>query len=165
MCLQTERHVSCPGISPLVLRHLLNGFDSGRQFLDSPRQALRRLFRHSPTERSSAYHNDRTGGGRPTVFRRRPTQQSRTASTIPRVRAITYLRSNSMGRRLTCLSRMFNSHSPWNVSAGHAADLTALTQHYEEQQRVQEEERVARQKIQKGSVWDMSPEQLRASKS
>jgi hypothetical protein len=60
---------------------------------------------------------------------------------------------------------MFNSHSPWNVSAGHAADLTALTQHYEEQQRVQEEERVARQKIQKGSVWDMSPEQLRASKS
>jgi len=51
---------------------------------------------------------------------------------------------------------MFNASSPWNVSAGHgSADLSALTKHYEEQQKEGEQERMARLQSQKGSVYDM----------
>ena len=46
-----------------------------------------------------------------------------------------------------CVSRAFNVRSPWNVAAGRdSVDLSALTAHYKEQDRLQEEARLSRLK-------------------
>ncbi len=51
---------------------------------------------------------------------------------------------------------MFNFGSPFNVSAGQgSADLSELAKHYDDRHRELEQERVARLKKQKGSVYDM----------
>ena len=61
---------------------------------------------------------------------------------------------------------MFNFGSPWNVSAGHGtADLAALAKHYEETHKEVEQERIARFKKQKGSVYDIPLEGLDSSKA
>jgi len=48
----------------------------------------------------------------------------------------------------------FNSSSPWNVSAGHGANLSALTKFYEDKHNAMEQERVEKQNKQKGSIYD-----------
>ncbi|KAJ9615659.1 hypothetical protein H2200_001735 [Cladophialophora chaetospira] len=54
------------------------------------------------------------------------------------------------------MQEMFNTGSPWNVSAGQgSADLSALSQHYDDRYKDLEQERIARLKKQKGSVYDM----------
>lgn len=61
---------------------------------------------------------------------------------------------------------MFNFGSPYNVSAGQGtADLTELTKYYEDQHKEGEQERVARLKRQKGSVYDAPIESFTPSKS
>lgn len=56
-----------------------------------------------------------------------------------------------LGTMTDFVCRAFNARSPWNVSAGRdSVDLSGLAAHYKEQDRLQEEARLAR--LQDGKV-------------
>jgi len=74
--------------------------------------------------------------------------------------------TNAAGPPLRSQEIVFNGGSPWNVSAGQgSADLSALAKHYDDKHNEIEQERVARLKKQKGSVYDMPLENLGSSRA